>query len=133
MTSELSPITGLRILLVEDEYFIADDMRRWLEEAGAVVVGPVPSVRQALTIIDTEAALDLAVLDMNLGGQETAYPIADRLGEAGVPFLFATGDVRTTDVPDYANRPRLAKPVLKSDLLALLQRLVSNSSPAPMT
>ena len=130
MSRDLLPLAGRRVLVVEDEYFIADEMTRWLEDAGADVVGPVPSVGQALAIIESEEVLDAAVLDTNLGRGETAYPIADRLTAAGVPYLFATGDVKITRVSHYADRPRLEKPVLRHDLLAMVGRLVGTGAPS---
>ncbi|MBP0492044.1 response regulator [Roseomonas indoligenes] len=119
------PLAGCRVLLVEDEYVIADEMDGWLRQAGAVVLGPVPDVDGALDLIEREAgALDVAVLDANLGDGETAYPVADRLEELGVPFLFATGDVRLVDEPSYQSRTRLEKPVTQRGLVRALQSLV---------
>jgi CheY-like chemotaxis protein len=123
-------LLGRRILLVEDEYFIAAIMEQWLLGAGAVVIGPVPSVKQALELIEQLMhALDGAVLDINLGRGETAYPIADRLNEIGVPFLFATGDVRIIDDPMYRQRPRLDKPIAIAQLLRALEQLLEARSP----
>jgi CheY-like chemotaxis protein len=60
------PLNGRRILLVEDEYMIAEIVEEWLHQAGAEVVGPVPSVEQALACLNERNALDGAVLDVNL-------------------------------------------------------------------
>jgi len=112
MSQVTGPLVGRHILLVEDEYLIVEAMEEWLSQAGAVVVGPAPSVEQALELIAGEAdTLDGAVLDVNLGRGETAYPIADRLNELGVPYLFATGDVRIIGRPAHQGRPRLEKPL----------------------
>jgi CheY-like chemotaxis protein len=119
-------LVGRRILLVEDEYLIVEAMEEWLSQAGAVVVGPVPSVEQALELIEAEGdALDGAVLDVNLGHGETAYPIADRLDELGVPYLFATGDVRIIDRPAHQGRPRLDKPISRGALLRAVEKLLA--------
>jgi DNA-binding response OmpR family regulator len=67
-----------RILVVEDEYLLADELALELEERGAVVLGPVPTVARALDLLTAEAALDGAILDVNLAG-EPAFPVADRL------------------------------------------------------
>jgi CheY-like chemotaxis protein len=132
MSDVPKPLLGCRILVVEDEYFIAEILEGWLREAGAVVIGPVPSVKRALELIQEEgAALDAAVLDVNLGRGETAYPIAARLNEIGVPYLFATGDVRIIDDPMHRERPRLAKPIATAHLLRTLEQLLAaRSSPA---
>ncbi|MBB5696139.1 response regulator [Muricoccus pecuniae] len=43
-------LRGRRILVVEDEYFIAEEVREALERAGAEVVGPVPEVGEAMAL-----------------------------------------------------------------------------------
>nr|WP_312863465.1 response regulator [Rhizobium tropici] len=80
---------GKRILVVEDEYFLADEARRQLVSLGATVVGPVAKVDDALDLIDT-VEIDAAILDIHLGG-EFVFPVAERLDKLGVAFVFATG------------------------------------------
>ena len=121
---DTQPLTGRYILVVEDEYLIASEIKRWLLTAGAIVVGPVPSVDGALDLI-ADHRPDAAVLDVNLGDQDTAYPIADELGALGVPYLFATGDVKLTDATVYGHRPRLEKPFVKAELVRALTKLVA--------
>jgi CheY-like chemotaxis protein len=123
-------LAGRRILLVEDEFLIVEAMEEWLSRAGAEIVGPVPSVEQALDLIEEEGnALDAAVLDVNLGLGKEAYPIADRLNELGVPYLFTTGDVQIIDHPAHRERPRLDKPVTRAQLLEALEKLLAVRSP----
>lgn len=88
---ESSKLAGRRVLVVEDEFFIADDMEAALRRAGAEVLGPVPTCAEALALGAAERGrIDIAVLDINLGG-ELCFPVADALAAAGVPFIFATG------------------------------------------
>lgn len=87
-TSDL--LNGRHVLVVEDEYFIADDMRRVFEESGAQVIGPVGSVNDALEMIRETPRIDGAVLDINLR-EVMVFPVADALRARGVPFVFATG------------------------------------------
>ncbi|HEV7691096.1 MAG TPA: response regulator [Hyphomonadaceae bacterium] len=61
----LSCLAGARILVVEDEPFIAMDLMLAIEDAGGKAVGPATSVREALELIETQAP-DAAVLDVNL-------------------------------------------------------------------
>ncbi|MGU3540569.1 response regulator [Methylobacterium sp. A54F] len=112
-------LAGRRVLLVEDEYFIADDMRRALEERGAEVLGPVGSVDTALALIAETPRIDGAVLDINLR-DVMAYPVADRLRERGVPFLFATGYERSTIPARYADVRHCEKPVEAARIADLL-------------
>ncbi len=99
-----------RILVVEDEYMLAEDMRAGLEHAGAVVLGPVPSVEEALELLAGEADLDGAVLDINLNG-EKVFPVVDALAARGIPFLFATGYSGSDVPPAYRSVARCEKPV----------------------
>ncbi|WP_375262392.1 response regulator [Palleronia sp.] len=99
-------LEGLRVLLVEDEMLVCMDLEDMLEQFGCIVVGPAARVKQALDLIEREA-LDIAVLDVNLG-TERSYPIADRLSARGVPFLLSTGYAEVE--PSYSDRPRLQKP-----------------------
>lgn len=123
MPAPAPPPNVRRILVVEDEYLIAVEMKRWLQAAGFDVVGPVPSMTQALDLIENHE-LDAAVLDVNLGNGETAHPVADRLSALGVPYLFATGDVRATGAAAEQHGPRLEKPFIARDLVQALCKLL---------
>jgi len=103
-------LRGRRILVIEDEYMAAEDLRRDLENAGAVVVGPVPSIADALTLLAQKEVIDGAILDVNLRG-EKAYPVADALRERGIPFVLATGYEHWALPEAYKNLPRCDKPV----------------------
>lgn len=103
-------LRGRRALIVEDEYLIAFDLARTLEDLGVGVVGPARSVADALALIATEAKIDAAVLDINLG-DEKAYPIADALLTRRVPFVFVTGYDSSIIPAAYAGAPRCEKPV----------------------
>lgn len=121
-------LQGKRILVVEDEYFIASDLKRAFQKAEAVVVGPVGDVGQALALV-AEQAIDVAVLDVNLEGTNS-YPIADRLSERAVPCLFLTGYDGWSLPEAYRDTPRLAKPFAMEAVLETVARLM-NVPPHP--
>lgn len=81
---------GCRVLLVEDDYLIADDFFRRLHNAGAQVVGPAATLESAMALYESAGMVDFVVLDVNLRGT-TVFPFAARLRDDGVPFLFCTG------------------------------------------
>ncbi len=112
-------LTGKRILIVEDEYFIAADLKRALAEAGAIVVGPAGTLASAQALVDDD--IDLALLDVNLDG-EHSYPLANRLHERAVPFAFLTGYDQWALPPAYRDVPRLDKPF---DLAHLIRQLTA--------
>jgi CheY-like chemotaxis protein len=78
-----------RVLVVEDEMMVAMLVEDMLTDLGHQVVGPAMRLEQALPLA-REAEIDFAVLDINLGGEQS-FPIADVLRERGIPFIFATG------------------------------------------
>jgi CheY-like chemotaxis protein len=116
-------LMGRRLLVVEDEYLIASDLASWLEEQGAEVLGPVPSVQDALALLDARPLPDAAVLDINLG-DEQVFPVAEALRAAAVPFVFLSGyDARM--IPDrYENVRRCAKPLDRTRLLRALAEVL---------
>jgi len=100
---------GLRILVVEDAFLIAETIRDHLEGCGCEVVGPAARVRSALDLMEANT-LDGAVLDVNLG-DELCFPVAAALREAGVPVVFLTGYDDDSILPkDMRDLPRLSKP-----------------------
>ena len=103
-------LSGCRVLVVEDEYMLADELRSELLDAGADAIGPVASVEQAIDLIARDEMIDAAILDVNLGG-EFAYPVADLLLERGIPFVFATGYDLADTPPRFANVVRCEKPI----------------------
>jgi DNA-binding response OmpR family regulator len=119
-------LSGRRILVVEDDYFLAEEWNRKLKAAGAAVLGPVPSVEAALELLEADDAPDLVVLDVNLGGQ-MAYPVADALIARKVPFLFMTGYDQSSLPERFAAMPRLEKPIEARAILGELRRLLNTA------
>jgi DNA-binding NtrC family response regulator len=115
------------VLIVEDEYFIADDMAQALRELGAEVVGPVPNLTRAAAFIAANDRIDAAVLDINLAG-ESVFPIADMLADRGVPFVFATGYDQSALPPSYGRVLRWEKPFNPEDLARTLPRLLERAA-----
>ncbi len=108
-----------RILIVEDETFIALTLEDMLEELGFAVAGTVSHVNEAIETIGREA-IDGALLDVNLGAQKID-PVADLLASRGCPFIFTTGYGRSGIPASHADRPVLQKPFRMDDLAAILR------------
>ena len=116
-------LADCRILVVEDAYSIADDIGMALRAAGAVVVGPAPNGRVALSLLCAER-VDAAVLDINLHG-ETVYSVADMLLARGKPFVFASGYAKSSIPEAYRDIALLEKPVDSRRLIAVLAPLIA--------
>jgi CheY-like chemotaxis protein len=110
--------SSLRILLVEDEFMVAMMIEDMLEDLGHQVVatsGRMPDARK----LAFGATADLAILDVNLNGEET-YPLADSLAARSIPFIFATGYGRSGIKAEWARVPVLQKPFQSHDLAAAI-------------
>ncbi len=82
-------LSGLRVMVVEDELFVSMVIEETLLEQGCVVVGPYSTVAAAL-VAAHRTVIDLAVLDVNVGDTKI-YPVAETLAARGVPFLLLSG------------------------------------------
>lgn len=102
------------MLIVEDNYLIAMELKSMLERLGCSIVGPFSGVEGALAAVDDETP-DGAVLDVEIAG-ESVWPVAERLEERGVPFLFATGRTAVEVPPRFRERLLLLKPVNRAAL-----------------
>jgi two-component SAPR family response regulator len=115
-------LEGVRVLVVEDDYLIAQLLDEMLRSIGCVVLGPLPRLADALDAAARETC-DVAVLDVNLGG-ERVYPVAEVLSERNVPFVFVTGYSSGAVPREYAEQPRLGKPFKAQQLFRALSNLV---------
>lgn len=120
-------LAGKRILIVEDEYFIAADLRRTLTREGADIVGPVSNLQAGLDL--TQEPIDAAVLDVNLE-EAMSYPIADELRNRSVPYMFLTGYDGWSLPPGYQNDARLAKPFATRSLVTMVEHLIASRQEA---
>jgi DNA-binding response OmpR family regulator len=118
-------LTHTRILIVEDEYFLADDLNHALSDAGAQVLGPIPTVDDARAFIAGEANIDAAILDINLHG-EMVFPVADTLADRGIPFAFTTGYDQAAVPERFAGVPRIEKPFKGARIASILGPLLAS-------
>jgi len=115
-------LEGRKILIVEDEYFQAREMKALLEREGAIVIGPVSHADDAETLI-VEQAVDAAVVDINLGSGPN-FSTAGVLQREGVPFAILTGYDKSAIPPELSGVPRLDKPASERALIAELSQLI---------
>jgi light-regulated signal transduction histidine kinase (bacteriophytochrome) len=110
---------GGDVLLVEDNLIIALDAEAMLMSLGARHVLVASNIKDALAILDQETPT-FALLDVNLGTQNS-FPIADRLFEMNIQFIFATGyDSGINYPPDQKSRPFITKPYTRESIAKAL-------------
>ena len=119
-------LAGRRILVLEDEYFLADDIRRVLASSGASVIGPFNEVADAAEFLDSDAPVDAAILDINLRS-EMVFPLARALRARGIPFVFTTGYDRGSIDPEFHEVALWEKPLVMTSLLRSLGAMMGKA------
>lgn len=118
---------GERILIVEDEFLLADEMYDWLSLKGLDPLGPVPSLAEAQRLIAENVAIDGAVLDVNLAGT-MVFPLALELRRRNVPIIFATAYAGEVAFPEeLRGTPRLRKPFTEVQLVAAIKTMLTGA------
>jgi len=117
------PLSGYRIIILEDDYYQAEDSRQTLERAGAKVIAATASVPDLPALL-ADGRIDVALIDINLG-RGMSLDFARELGAEGIPFVFLTGYDAGMLPDDLAGRPCLSKPADTARVIAMLARLAS--------
>jgi CheY-like chemotaxis protein len=115
------PLTGRRVLVIEDEYFLADDIACALTALGARVVGPYGDLDEATGAVDRDIAIDAAIMDINLRN-DMVFPLARLLRSRKVPLVFTTGYDRSSIEPEFQDVQLWGKPL---DINAMARDLAS--------
>lgn len=125
------PLDGKRILVVEDHALIALDLQATLEDDGAEVVGPFHSLAAAMRAASADPDFDAAILDVDLG-DEDVFPLADRLAERGIPFVFHTGHSGIDRLhARYGGAPVIFKPARPGEVLRRLAGAITGREARP--
>jgi len=108
-------LQGKKVLVLDDEWLIAEQHADIVSTAGASIVGPFLTLEDAMEIDPAE--VDIAILDFALEDSDV-LPLADRLKDAGVPIVFATGYGSNMKLPDrFEDDLVVAKPAGASAVL----------------
>lgn len=108
-----------RVLVVEDDYFVADSLALALQAHGIDVIGPVANVEAALDLIAQDERIDGAILDVNLKG-ELVFSVGEVLRTRGVPFVFTTGYDASSIARHAGGAMCFEKPVAPAQLIDAL-------------
>ncbi len=116
-------LQGCRILIAEDEYLLADELQQRLGDMGAIVLGPVGTVEDALETIALERQIDGAILDINLGGKPI-FRAAELLVERNTPFIFTTGYERSSIPGHFSQVICCQKPVVLHKIAEAIRQAI---------
>jgi DNA-binding response OmpR family regulator len=117
-------VANVRVLVVEDEYLIAEEISEALHAMSIDVVGPVGNLQEAHDAVQ-DTSLDCAVMDINIGGG-ASFPLIDTLLQRNVSILLMTGYDQEELPIKYRSLPLLQKPLLRGELAETLERLLSS-------
>lgn len=104
-----------RFFVLEDEPLIAAMLADWLEQQGHSVVALAHTASEALVIVD-RLQVDAAILDIKVR-DGAAYPVAEKLRQRRIPFLFATACEKSGIEADFRQEMSVCKP-FEFDLLS---------------
>jgi FixJ family two-component response regulator len=109
MGRQAVPLRTKAVLILEDEYYLADDARSALEEAGARVIGPFSDSAASIAELEKRRP-DCALLDVNLGSG-ISFEAARAAVRLGVPIVLMTGYSEDVIPAEFHGVRRLEKPV----------------------
>lgn len=118
-----APLSGRRVLVVEDEFIIALDVQRMMEEAGASEVTVAYSIEEARDLLAKGIHFDMGVVDLKLGGQD-ARPLIGELRDRNIPLIVATGFDAGLEIEDTVV---ISKPYSDETVLSAIRELLSRS------
>ena len=123
MTREktMPDLSGARVLIVEDEFYLAAELKETLERAGGQVLGPCSRLDAVARELDRTVP-DCAIVDINLG-MGPSFDTAEKLQERGIPFVFLTGYDASSIPPQLGHVERFAKPVEMGSVLSAVRRI----------
>tara|TARA_R100000935_G_scaffold58895_1_gene99234 strand:+ start:23869 stop:24624 length:756 start_codon:yes stop_codon:yes gene_type:complete len=119
----------IRILIVEDNVIIADDMQSMLEEIGYEIVDNVIVYEQAVDVLKNKE-VDLVLIDIILASDKTGIDLGKHIRENyNIPFIFVTSNSDRATVENAKTvKPNgyLVKPFEQQDLYTSIEIALSN-------
>jgi PAS domain S-box-containing protein len=112
-------LSGLRVLVVEDEALVRILIEDYLNQLECQLVGVAPTVEKGLAMAARDD-IDIALLDWNLQGKPVE-PVAQELSNRGVPFVFISGSMSAS----WNSRPTIRKPFDVETLRREMARAIS--------
>jgi hypothetical protein len=117
---------GRRVLLVEDEFLIAQMVADMLADLECVCVGPVMTMADGVKAA-ANADCDAAIINLIIQG-EMAYPIVETLARREIPFCFASGVLPRGVEEKWRPRPFIRKPYVLAEVRAFLEQVLGDPS-----
>lgn len=121
----------VKVLIVEDEIIIADNIADTLEELGYEVLEPANTYTEAIELIEEEKP-DIAILDIQLTGKKSGVDLAEKINnEYKFPFIFLSSNTDQLTLEEAKRVEPLAylvKPFNKGELYTSIEVALYNYS-----
>jgi DNA-binding LytR/AlgR family response regulator len=115
---------NLKILIVEDEFIIASNLKMLLEDLGYMPLNPVGTKREAIEMLNSQS-IDLAILDINLSGKQEGIEVARFINESiHIPFIFLTSNADKATINEAKQtfpKSYLIKPFTEEDIYSAIE------------
>lgn len=112
---------AVRILIIEDEFLVADYLENIVREMGHDDVLVAHDLSTGMTLLNA-AAPDFAILDVNVG-DALVFPLAAELLQRKIPFVFSTAKSQEWLPDEWRNYPIVPKPLETGKLAAAMAAL----------
>lgn len=111
-------LSGHRIIILEDDFYQAQDCRQLLETAGAEVIAISATIPDLPALLE-KGRVDAVLIDINLG-HGLSFDFARELKAQAIPFVFLTGYDAAILPDDLAGSNYLTKPATPERIMAAL-------------
>ena len=124
MPYSTNALTGKIVLVVEDEYMLADAIEAAVRSAGGNVSGPFPTIKEALDhLADERNEPDAGTLNIRLIDGES-YPVADELSRRSIPFVLASANSPSSLPKRFSHVPLVTKPFSAYQIVQAISELL---------
>ncbi|MDY8109632.1 response regulator [Fulvimarina sp. 2208YS6-2-32] len=122
-------LSGMNVLIAEDEALVAMDLADMVEFDAGCVIGPFPTISECRPAAES-APIDVAILDVRLLDGEV-FAIADTLRDRGIPIVFHSGHLDPREIVSrYPDARCCTKPATHENLIEHLVHLTAEGGPA---
>ena len=119
-------LSGVTVIIVEDNMLVADSVRMLLETLDSNVAGMAGTVERGIDLVESNE-FDVALLDIDLRGR-SVLPVVRAVQKKGKPFLFISGYGDETILPEeLRSATRLNKPLDAEGLVAAIREVLADS------
>lgn len=121
-------LAGAKLLIVEDEFLIAQDLAHGPQREGISVLGPCNTIDSAIDVLNNTHDIAAAILDLNIRGH-VVFDLAEQLTAKEIPFVFYTGYESVIVPEEFRKIRRIRKPAQWPEIKRALCGIAAQAAP----